>query len=225
MDLEALKDLLDDEKFTELETFVNDLTGQRDQARNESINGRKTMKSELSTLKQQQETLLEKLGVDTFDEVENLAVDAKGAADAVRQYEAKLKRAERERDQATQDKQSLESKYLESKKSSVISKALAAHKFVAQDVIESFVNPRLVWEGDDLFFKQDDGQLVTVKDGVAGIAKSRPELLASTGAGGSGVRSTSVGDSGGQLTMTRAEFDNLPPSKQMEVSKAGVTLQ
>ena len=34
MDLETLKDALGDEKFAALKTYVDDLTGQRDAARN-----------------------------------------------------------------------------------------------------------------------------------------------------------------------------------------------
>jgi hypothetical protein len=70
-----------------------------------------------------------------------------------------------------------------------------------------------------------DGKLVGVKDGVSGVAKTRPELLKSTGTGGAGVRSSNAGSGGGQISMTRAEFDALPPAKQMEAAKSGVTLQ
>ena len=92
-------------------------------------------------------------------------------------------------------------------------------------MVADHISNKLVWEGDDLLFKTDDGNLVSVKDGVAGIAKSRPELLKPTGAGGAGVRSSNARGNAGQTTMTRAEFEALPPAKQMEAAKDGVTLQ
>lgn len=79
------------------------------------------------------------------------------------------------------------------------------------------------WEGDEIFFKSDDGKLIPVKDGVAGIAKTRPELLKPTGTGGAGVRQANAGGAGGK-TMTRAEFEALPPAQRVEQAKAGVQL-
>jgi len=224
MELEALKEKLGDETFATLETFVNDLTGQRDQARNESITGRKGLKSQVDQLTAQQVSLMDRLGLESLDDLENLP-DAKGAADAAKQYDAKLKRAERERDTALASESAINTKYLESTKRVALGEALNAHEFIAKDVVSDFISHRLVWEGDELLFKQDDGNLVSVKDGVAGIAKNRPELLKPTGAGGAGVRSTNARGNGEQTTMTRAEFESLSPAKRMEVSKDGVTLQ
>ena len=224
MDLEALKEKLGDETFAELETYVGDLVGQKDQARNESISGRKTLKAQVEQLKSEQSSLMDRLGVESLDDLEDLP-DAKGAADAARQYEAKLKRAERDRDNAIAASEEASKKYMDSKKSGVLAGALNEHEFLAKDVVSTFISNRLVWEGEDLLYKQDDGNLVSVKDGVASVAKTRPELLKPTGAGGAGVRSTNARGDGGQLTMTRSEFEALPPAKQMEVSKSGVTLQ
>lgn len=223
MDLAPLKEKIGDETFAELETFVTDLQGQRDQARNESISGRKGLKEQVATLTTQQSDLLEKLGIESLDDLDDL--DVKGSADAAKQYEAKLKRMERERDAAVQSRDEVNGKYLDSKKTSVLAEALGAHEFVAKDVVSTFIGNRLVWEGEELLFKQDDGNLVSVKDGVSAVAKSRPELLKPTGAGGAGVRSTNAGGDGGQISMTRAEFEALPPAKQMEAAKSGVTLQ
>ena len=223
MDLSTLQEKLGDEMFTELETYVNDLTGQRDQARNESISGRKGLKSELQTLKTQQADLLEKLGVDSIDAIDDLP-DAKGAADAAAQFEARLKRKERELTEALAAKEEINGKYLDSKKSDVLSKALGAHKFIAPDMVQSFVTGRLQWEGDDVLFKTEDGNLVSVKDGVAGVAKARPELLQPSGAGGAGVRGTNAGSNGETLTMARADFEQLAPAKQMEMAQNGVVL-
>lgn len=224
MDLAPLKEKLGDETFTELETYVGDLTGQRDQARNESISGRKGLKDKITAYETQQADLLEKLGIDSLDDLDELP-DTKGMAEAGKQYEAKLKRLQRDLDAVTKDRDETSSKYLDSKKSGILAEALGAHEFLAKDMVSDHIGNRLVWEGDELLFKQDDGNLVSVKDGVAGVAKARPELLKPTGAGGAGVRSTNARGDGEQTTMTRAEFEAMPPAKQMEVAKAGVTLQ
>lgn len=224
MDLAALKEKLGDETFSQLKTYVNDLTGQRDQARNESITGRKRLKGQVEQLTAQQTALMDRLGIESLDDLDNLP-DVKGAADAAKQYEAKLKRAERERDTALAARDEVNGKYLDSKKSAILAEALGSHEFLAKDVVTSFISNRLQWEGEDLLYRTDDGNLVTVKDRVAGVAKTRPELLKSAGTGGAGVRSSNAGSGAGQISMTRAEFEALPPAKQMEAAKNGVTLQ
>jgi hypothetical protein len=223
MNLDDLKEALGDEKFSALKTYVDDLTGQRDQARNESITGRKGMKEKLAKLEADQAALLEKLGLDSLDDLDGLP-DAKGAAEAAKQYEAKLKRLERENQTLRQTADEVSGKYRTSLQRAAIADALGGHEFIARDVVETFVSNRLSWEGDDLLFKTDDGKLIPVKDGVAGIAKTRPELLKPTGTGGAGVRSTNAGSSGGAKTMTRAEFDAMPPAQRVEAAKTGVQL-
>ena len=61
--------------------------------------------------------------------------------------------------------------------------------------METYVSQRLTWEGDELLFNDGD-KLVAVKDGVAGLVKSRPELLKPTGTGGAGVRDHNAGGGG-----------------------------
>lgn len=223
MDIETLKEALGDEKFAALKAYVDDLQGQRDAARNESIVGRKGMKEKLAKLESDQAALLEKLGLDSLDDLEGLP-DAKGAAEAARQYEAKLKRLERENQTLKQSAEEVSGKYRSSLQKAAIADALGGHEFIARDVVETYISNRLAWEGDDLLFKTDDGKFVSVKDGVAGIAKTRPELLKPTGTGGAGVRPNNAGGAAGQKTMTRAEFDALPPNQRVEVAKTGVQL-
>lgn len=209
MDLETLKEALGDEKFSALKTYVDDLTGQRDAARNESITGRKGLKEKLAKLESDQAALLEKLGLDSLDDLDSLP-DAKGAAEAAKQYEAKTKRLERQLAEATAAREQAEGKFKDSLRRATIADALGGHEFIARDVVETFVSNRLTWEGDDLLFKTDDGKLVPVKDGVAGIAKTRPELLKATGAGGAGVRQSNAVGSGGGKTITRAQYEAMP---------------
>lgn len=221
MDIESLKEALGDEKFKALKTYVEDLTGQRDTARNESITGRKKLKDDLAAAQSLAAKAFEKLGIDNADELEALP-DAKGQVDALKQFDGKLKRAERERDDAKKLAEDASGKYRSSLQRAAVSEALGGHEFVARDIVESFIGQRLVWEGDDLLFKTDDGKLVPVKDGVAGIAKTRPELLKPTGAGGAGVRNGGAG--GGAKVMASAEFDAKSPAEQSKLMAAGYTL-
>jgi hypothetical protein len=223
MDISELKSALGDEKFAALQTFVGDLVGQRDAARNESIAGRKGLQAKVSAAEAAQKLMLEKLGLSSVDELDTLP-DVKGMADAAKQLEARIKRAERERDDAKAIALDATGKYRNSLQKAVVADALGNHDFVARDIVETYVSQRLTWEGDELFFKSDDGKLIPPKDGVAGIAKTRPELLKATGAGGAGVRQGNAGGGTGAKTMPRAEFEALPPAQRVEQAKAGITL-
>ena len=194
MDIEQLKEALGDEKFAALKTYVDDLTGQRDAARNESITGRKGLKAKLDEMTAAQARMLEKLGVESLEDLDALP-DAKGQAEAVKQFEARMKKLERENAELAQSKQEIDGKYRDSLKRAVVADALGSHEFVARDLVETYVSQRLTWEGDELLFKDGD-KLVAVKDGVAGLVKSRPELLKPTGTGGAGVRDHNAGGGG-----------------------------
>lgn len=221
MDINTLKEALGDEKFAALQAFVTDLTGQRDAARNESINGRKTLKAERDEAKALAAKALEKLGVESADDLDALP-DAKGQGEALKQYEAKLKRAERERDEAKALAKEVGDKHRNSLQRAAIAEAIGGHEFVAKDIVETYVSQRLTWEGEDLFFKTDDGKLVSVQDGVTGIAKARPELLKPAGTGGAGVRHSA--GSGGGKSISEAEFNAKPPTEQARLMAAGYTL-
>lgn len=221
MDIASLKEKLGDEKFAELQGYVNDLVGQRDTARNESITGRKKLKDDLAAAQALATKALEKLGIDSADDLDTLP-DAKGQGEALKQYETKLKRTERERDDAKKLAEEASGKYRGSLQKAAIAEALSGHEFVARDLVETYVSQRLTWDGDELFFKSDDGKLIPPKDGVAGIAKTRPELLKSTGTGGAGMRQSNAG--GGAKTMPTAQFDALSPAEQAKTMAAGYTL-
>lgn len=223
MDLETLKEALGDEKFATLKTYVDDLTGQRDAARNESITGRKGLREKLTKLEADQAALLEKLGLDSLDDLASLP-DAKGAAEAAKQYEAKLKRMERELTDTKAAREQVEGKYKGTLQRAAVAEALGGHEFIARDLVETFIGQRLVWEGEDLLFKADDGRLMPIRDGVAGIAKTRPELLKPTGSGGAGVRQSNAGGGGQAKTMTNAQFEALRPAERAKAMAEGVSL-
>mgnify|MGYP003647240133 CR=1 FL=1 len=222
MDIESLKEALGDEKFTVLKTYVDDLQGQRDSARQESITGRRGMKDKLAKLEADQTALMERLGIDSLEDLD-LLPDAKGAAEAAKQYDVKLKRLERQMQEAVAQRDEISGKFRGSLQRAAIAEALSGHDFVARDLVETFVSQRLTWDGEDLLYKSDDGRMMPLKDGVAGIAKARPELLKSTGTGGAGVRASNAGG-GGPKTLTRAEFEALAPAQRVEAAKSGVQL-
>lgn len=222
MNLESLKDKIGDETFAELKGYVDSLVGQRDEARQESISGRKGLKEKLAKLEADQAQLMEKLGIDSLEDIENLP-NPKGMAEATQQYEVKLKRMQRELQEAVQQREEVGKKWKDSLQKAAMSEALASHEFIAKDVVETYVRNQLTWEGDELLFKTSDGKLVPIGDGVAAIAKSRPELLKPQGTGGAGVRATNTGSVGAK-TMTRAEFEAMNPSQKVEAAKAGVQL-
>jgi hypothetical protein len=223
MDLSQFKEALGDEKFAGLKSYVEDLVGQRDAARAESIGGRKKLREDLERAQAVAQRALEKLGVENPDELDTLP-DAKGQAEALKQLETRIKRAERERDEAKTREQDATGKYRGSLTKAALAEALSSHEFVARDIVETYVQQRLTWEGEDLLYKTDDGKLIPVKDGVTAFAKTRPELLKPQGTGGSGVRQANAGSGGGAKTMTRAEFEALPPADRVAKAKEGVTL-
>ena len=222
MDLSKYQEFLSDEMFAELESGVDTLKGQRDKAINEQIQTRRGLKSKITNLELSNAALLEKLGVESVEALDDMP-DIKGVADTFKQDQIKIKRLEGERDAALKERDDLSGKYLDTKKKGVLAEALSAHDFVSSK-IGAIIQPNLVWEGDDLLYKQDDGNLVSVSDGVTGFAKSNPELIKPSGAGGAGVRGANAGSNGETLTMARADFEQLAPAKQMEMAQNGVVL-
>jgi hypothetical protein len=219
LDIESLKEAIGDEKFAALKAHVDGLEGKlstvRKKADSETANAAK--------LRDAQEKLMEKLGVASLDEIDALP-DAKGQAEAVKQFEVKLKKMERDMAAAVAERDEASSKYKTSLQRAAIADALAGHEFVARDLMEGYIANRLAWEGDDLMFKADDGKVISLKDGVAGLAKSRPELLKPTGTGGAGMRSTNAGSNGQPKTMSNAEFEGLRPAERAKVMADGITL-
>ena len=223
MDIDSLKEALGDETFSKLKTYVTDLVGQRDAARQEAITGRKGKDTKITELQARVAALSDRLGVDIDADLETLP-DVKGAAEASKQYEARLKRAERERDEAKQRADKATADYRGTLQRAAVSEAMSAHKFIAPEIVGSHIASQLVWEGDELLFKADGGKLVPVKDGVAGFAKLHPQLLEPQGgAGGAGVRQPHAGGGGGK-TISEAEFNAKSPAEQARLMSEGHTL-
>lgn len=198
MDLEALKGkTLDDDTHGKLVAFVAELAGQRDAARKESIDGRKGKDAKLKELGDRLQAFAERLGVEVDADLDKLP-DAKGQADAVKQYEAKLARVARERDDAIKARDELGGALKTRNRESAIASSLEGHRFRNPSDVRVLIERHVQEEGDDLLFKTEDGKLVPLKEGVAWFAKTRPDYLLPEDAGGqgSGYRGSGNGPNG-----------------------------
>jgi hypothetical protein len=185
MNIESIRAKLSDAEFSALSEHVADLTGQRDAARQESIEGRKKLRSEVETLRSTKAQLFEKLGLDDDADLDALP-EAKGQAEAAKQLEARLKRMERDLADAVKVRGEIETKFQASRREAALTKALASHDFIDSDLVGSYASGRLRFEGDEMLFETDDGKLVSVDDGIKHLAAVKPHLLKARGAGGSG---------------------------------------
>jgi hypothetical protein len=190
VDIEQLKEKIGDESFLELTSHIADLTGQRDAARAESISGRKALKSEVETLRNTRAKLFERLGLDDDADIDALP-DAKGQAEAAKQYEQKLKRVERELADALGLNKSLGEKIRSTTLESALEKAVSEFEWLDRDVAVMLAKQAIKWEDDDPYFEAD-GKLISIADGVKFLAGAKPHLLKQVGASGSGFRPKGV---------------------------------
>lgn len=190
MDITVLKEKIDEAAFSELEGFISDLTGQRDAARSESITGRKALKAEVETLRGVKQKLFERLGLDDDSDLDSLP-DAKGQAEASKQYEQKLKRLERDLADSQRVSSELSDKIRAATLETMLEKAISAHEWIDRDVALMLVRQSVKWE-DDTPFYEADGKMMQIGDGVKFLAGAKPHLLKQAGASGSGFRPKGV---------------------------------
>ena len=191
MDLSKLKEKLGDETFAQLETYVADLTGQRDAARAESIDGRKKLKTEVEQLRGIKGRLFERLGIDSEEDLDALP-DAKGQAEAAKQHEARIKRLERELAEAAKGREEIAGRYRQAQLEAQLEKALSGpadqpYKWIDRDVAALLLKQGVQWEEDAPLYLAD-GKPVPLAEAAKYLAKAKPHLLQTTGAGGSGYR-------------------------------------
>lgn len=191
MDIESLKDKLEPAEYEQLTQHVAALAEKAEKAVSESINGRKTIKAENERLKTLNAQIMEKLGIAEAEELDGLP-DLKGQAEAAKQYEAKVRRLERDLAERSEMLQTISAQRRADQQSALLAKALQAHDWQDTEVVENFVSSRITWEDDQPFY-QADGKLVSVQEGVTLLANSKPALLKSRGAGGSGYSKNAPG--------------------------------
>lgn len=213
MDIESLKDKLDDATFTSLKEHVEALTAQRDAAKKESIDGRKNMKARISELEAATAKTLEKLGVDSLDDLDELP-DAKGQAEAIKQFDVKMKRLEKLLSDKETELSSVSGKFQQSQLDAMLHKALGSHEFVDRDTAATLIKTGIEWDGDQPMFKTEEGQLVSLSDGVTHLAKTKTFLLKSQGAGGSGFGKNGGTGGTGQLPETLTPEQRLIAARQ-----------
>lgn len=160
---------------------------------------------------------------------------SKRTASMKEQYEAKLAAATKEREKAQKQlEETLISMAQSTLKTGVAMATKEIEDFVAGATDDALLHAREIWKWDPdqktLVPRREDGSVWYGSDGVAQLSFSewlenqrqkKPHWFKAPGSGGGSKPSR--GGSGGK-TMTRAQFDQLPPVKQMEVSLAGVDI-
>ena len=126
-----------------------------------------------------------KLGVSSVDEIDAIP-DGKLAADAARQWDGKLKKAERERVDALAQLEDMRGRYSADRKNLALEKAISSQKFIDSEDARALLERRIKAEGDDFLFETADGKLLPLADGAALIAKTKPHLVQAPAAGKSG---------------------------------------
>lgn len=212
MNIDTLKETLGDEKFAALKSYVEDLVGQRDAAKTESITGRKTLKKTAEDQAALIARMYEKLGIDSPEELAALP-DGKGQGEATRQLETRLKRAERERDEAVAARADLEGKFQGSRKAAAIAQAVAKHPFIDASDAMFLLERKARFEGEDLVYEGDGGKLITIDEAAAWIASSKPHLVKPQGGSGSGYR-----DGGGANGKNPWAKDTFNLTEQIQLS-------
>ena len=192
MNLESFKEQLG-ERFPELKSYVADLIGQRDVAVKESKDKRIMLQAEIERLTGLKAALLEKLGLESEEQLEGLPAQLKGQAEAAKQFESRVKRLEREAADKDKALAELTAKHRQVVLAAELGKALNAYEFIDRDVIESYLMQRLIWEDEQARYQDDKGTPVPLAEGVTHLATSKPHLLKSPGARGSGYNPTARG--------------------------------
>lgn len=190
MDISKFKDRLGDD-FTALEAHIADLTGQRDAARKESVEGRKALKAKAETAEALNQKLMEKLGIETAEEIDSLP-PAKGQAEALKQLETRLKAKDTalaERDAAVQ---ALTQKYRDSQAAAQLDQALATYDFIDRDLVLSHIRQQVAWQDEQLLFNTEKGA-VPLTEGVKAFVEAKPHIVKNPGARGSGYNPTARG--------------------------------
>lgn len=184
MDLSSIKESLSAEAYEALEKHINDLTTQRDIAKAEIVKSKKEAKGKIAELEKNKNAIFEKLGISSDEEL--TVLDAKNQTEAVKQFESKLKRLDKELSDKSKAYDELFNKYRNSLKNTAVRKAIGQHEFIDSDLIESYLEHKLEWDDDELFYKTSNGALLPLADGIKLITQEKPHLLKGKQSSGSG---------------------------------------
>jgi hypothetical protein len=101
-----------------------------------------------------------------------------------------------------------------------LSKALGGHDFIDREVVEDYLRRRVDWQDDQMLYRSDKGDLIPLAEGVTLLAQTKPHLLKTPGARGSGYNPNPQ-QGQGRTALKRTEFDALNPAARAEHLKAG----
>lgn len=219
-DLETLKEKLDSETLTALGNHFAEVEGKLKTVRKKAD----TADSATAKAAQLEARILEKFGIESLDDLDNLPDPkaAKGNDDAIKQFENKLKRFERERDEALKAKDTLIAQMTQARKQAAIAQAIQSGGFHDTESAELLLSRSIEQLDDEFVFRTKDGRHIPLSDGAKLIATERPHLVNKIPQGtGSGFR-----DAGGKnsKTMTQAAFDALKPTERYKAMAEGITL-
>lgn len=219
-DLESLKDKLDGETLSALGSHFAEVEGKLKTVRKKAD----TADSATAKAAQLEARILEKFGIESLDDLDNLPDPkaAKGEIDALKQFEGKLKRAERDRDEALKAKDTLIAQMTQARKQAAIAQAVSAGGFHDAEAAELFLSRNIEQLDDEFVYKTKDGRHIPLSDGAKLIATERPHLVNKIPQGtGSGFR-----DAGGKSakTMTQAALNALKPAERAQAFADGYTV-
>ena len=182
MDLEAIKGkTLDGDVYSQLAAHVAALEARATKA----AAAQQAAGDAAKRITAERDAAFDKLGVSSIEEIDAIP-DGKLAADAARQFDGKLKKAERERTEALAALDDMRGRYSADRKNLALEKAIASQKFIDAEDARALLERRIKSEGDDFLFKTADGKLLPLADGAALIAKTKPHLVQAPAAGKSG---------------------------------------
>ena len=212
MDISVFKDRLGDD-YASLESYVETLVKQREAANRADQQSRQSLKTRVETLEALKARLFDRLGLVNEEEIDSIP-DAKalqGQTDAVKQLEARLKRMENDLASKNQAYQDLQNTHRSTRLDAELNQALTKYEFVDPEIIAAYLKARVKWEGDEPRCSGEDGALSPLAESVTQLAQTRPQLLKTAPAGGSGWRPQSGTPSAGKIS--RAAFDQFTPQQ------------
>ncbi len=212
-DFEVLKDKVDGETLSALTGYVGELEGKLKSLRKKADS--ETEKAVLLTNAQRE--FLDRMNVSSFEEID-AKFDPAASSDVAKQFEAKLKRAEREREEAIKARDGLSAEVLNARRSREISKALQSGGFHDVESAELLLSRSVELQGDEFVFKTSKGDVIGLAEGAKLIALDKPHLLKAPQGTGSGFR-----DAGGLSVkaMPQAAFDALRPAERAKAMADG----
>ncbi len=204
--MDKLKDLLEAGKISQevydlLSGEFGKVISQRDAARTEAADRRvklKELKEKADTAGKLVQGLADKFGVDLEDEnaitalkdkLEEIGNIKDEDINKLKEFEAKFKRVERERNELEEKLQREQAAKVSILKQKELGTKLSKYDVIDRETTEAYLDSRIVVEEDGIKFKTKDGVLVGLDDGLEEFFKEeKPNLLKGFGKEGSGVQ-------------------------------------